>query len=410
MHTPLDLEREQIRLVRLEDWSQDYELRCSIEVFDRARCPAYVAVSYVWGTDAPSIKLRANGKFMLLRHNLASFLRVITNNKLCIRGPDHEIPYRPLFLWIDQICIDQDSVAERNHQVQLMGAIYRHAERVVSWLGSGIPNSDDAIEFMATHTAVTRQNAQVAKSSSMDMGVQRPQDAQLSRAILGLKHIFTCEYWHRLWIAQEFILGKELLIACNEHAIDWVDLSRFEEIFGGNQMSLGVYARMGRHIPGSASNHFHFRRQREESGGVAAMSLKSVLSLLTYLECRDVRDKVYGLLGLTSSELKVDYVRHPAEVFWQAIEALDQPPTGRDVHTLFELGILMSVQPSAFREHGYGHDYESCSLCAHSNMPAIRSMWKEMDLDPHWSRDRTSRTRRCDVEYCERCLGNIKPL
>ena len=283
-----------------------------------------------------------------------------------------------------------------------MGAIYRQANRVIAWLGSGLPISHDAMDYIGARMEFVDQRSNFV--GQVGISAQESQEARRYRTKLGLEHIFACEYWHRLWIAQEFILGEELLIACDERAITWADLSRFEEDFARTSMSLGLDI----YIPGDASNHFYFRRRREESEGEVRMPLKSVSSLLTYLECRDVRDKVYGLLGLTSSELKVDYARSPAEVFWQAIESMEQPPTGMDVHTLFELGILMGVEPSASVHHEYQHEYDLCSSCAHSDNPVIRRMWKEMDFDPHWNRD--GKPWRCDVEYCEGCLGNMKTL
>ena len=38
-------------------------------------------------------------------------------------------------LWIDQICIDQGSTAEKGDQVAIMGEIYRGASEVLIWLG-----------------------------------------------------------------------------------------------------------------------------------------------------------------------------------------------------------------------------------------------------------------------------------
>lgn len=38
-------------------------------------------------------------------------------------------------LWIDAICIDQDNVEERTGQIKLMSHIFRHASRVIVWLG-----------------------------------------------------------------------------------------------------------------------------------------------------------------------------------------------------------------------------------------------------------------------------------
>ncbi len=38
-------------------------------------------------------------------------------------------------LWVDAVCINQDDVVEKNHQVHLMKDIYGGATRVLVWLG-----------------------------------------------------------------------------------------------------------------------------------------------------------------------------------------------------------------------------------------------------------------------------------
>jgi hypothetical protein len=38
-------------------------------------------------------------------------------------------------LWIDALCIDQESIVERQHQVRQMGLIFSAAKAVASWLG-----------------------------------------------------------------------------------------------------------------------------------------------------------------------------------------------------------------------------------------------------------------------------------
>lgn len=45
-------------------------------------------------------------------------------------------------LWIDAICINQSSMEERGHQVQLMGDVYSKAQRTWIWLGESTPESD----------------------------------------------------------------------------------------------------------------------------------------------------------------------------------------------------------------------------------------------------------------------------
>jgi hypothetical protein len=40
-----------------------------------------------------------------------------------------------LTLWIDQICIDQETTEEKNHQVSMMSSIYSNASRVITYFG-----------------------------------------------------------------------------------------------------------------------------------------------------------------------------------------------------------------------------------------------------------------------------------
>lgn len=53
------------------------------------------------------------------------------------------LPDRIRALWVDAICINQQDVAERGGQVQLMGSIYSKARQVIVWLGK---DEDDCAE------------------------------------------------------------------------------------------------------------------------------------------------------------------------------------------------------------------------------------------------------------------------
>ena len=41
------------------------------------------------------------------------------------------------YVWVDAVCICQEKVGERNHQVQSMGDIFKAATVVIAWLGLG---------------------------------------------------------------------------------------------------------------------------------------------------------------------------------------------------------------------------------------------------------------------------------
>lgn len=47
----------------------------------------------------------------------------------------HRLRDQPRRLWVDQLCINQDDLAERSQQVQFMNKTYANANRVLIWLG-----------------------------------------------------------------------------------------------------------------------------------------------------------------------------------------------------------------------------------------------------------------------------------
>jgi hypothetical protein len=56
-------------------------------------------------------------------------------------------------LWIDALCISQDDVNERNHQVSQMAGIYSQAKRVVAWVRQSDDSTFAALDFMKSITA-----------------------------------------------------------------------------------------------------------------------------------------------------------------------------------------------------------------------------------------------------------------
>lgn len=51
-------------------------------------------------------------------------------------------------LWIDAICINQRSIAERSVQVMHMGEVYTKAASVIAWLGEESNDSNLAFDAL----------------------------------------------------------------------------------------------------------------------------------------------------------------------------------------------------------------------------------------------------------------------
>jgi hypothetical protein len=115
-YEPLSIERQQIRLLRVDRRHQSP--RFELGTFDFADAPPYKALSYTWGAPKPTRQITVNGSKLTIRRNLYHFLCMFTGHN-----------FRHVYLWVDQICIDQQNLVERSSQVQFM---VRISARVVA--------------------------------------------------------------------------------------------------------------------------------------------------------------------------------------------------------------------------------------------------------------------------------------
>jgi hypothetical protein len=55
---------------------------------------------------------------------------------------------KPRTIWVDSICINQEHINERNHQLSLMTRIYQDATCVIVYLGESADCSDEAMDWI----------------------------------------------------------------------------------------------------------------------------------------------------------------------------------------------------------------------------------------------------------------------
>ncbi|PVH76983.1 hypothetical protein DL98DRAFT_352436, partial [Cadophora sp. DSE1049] len=108
-------------------------ISCTIQHFRLEDAPPYYALSYEWG-DTITTLIHLNSMPMGVRNNLFTALSQFRVDALV----DNEGYNKPVnsrwttkWLWIDALCIDQENITERSHQVRLMGQIYKDAIEVL---------------------------------------------------------------------------------------------------------------------------------------------------------------------------------------------------------------------------------------------------------------------------------------
>ncbi|KAK6840011.1 hypothetical protein PG987_005877 [Apiospora arundinis] len=164
---------------------------------DLTHHPRYEALSYVWGDPSMENVLFLDGYPVSITENL----------HLALTHLRHETGVRRL--WVDALCIDQNSISERNHQVRIMGDIYRRANAVLVWLGEAADDSNLVFERIS-ELAPTRFNWPLASTVQFD---------QAWRALI------TRPWFFRTWVIQEVALNSSKAIAmCGYDSVPWEDL------------------------------------------------------------------------------------------------------------------------------------------------------------------------------------------
>ncbi|KAJ4986802.1 het domain protein [Stagonosporopsis vannaccii] len=260
-YQPLDLSKQQIRLIALNSASSPSEdITCSLKVFDADTAPYYVALSYTWGPRTPTRTIYIDGKTLDIRQNLYDFLLNYRNDASNVH-----------FIWIDQICISQAHTGERNHQVQQMSRIYTHCLHAIIWLGQD--SQDTALNFLTSPTQ------------------------RLACTLL------RNQYFNRLWIIQEIFLSPQARVLCGNV---WLQVESLVAALRGIE---------GKEL--LPLDFIDFVLVDTWYWNLGLMPLETCLGRYATHECQDPRDKVYGLLSLIDKQqrIAVDYNKSTEEVF-----------------------------------------------------------------------------------------------
>lgn len=201
-------------------------------------------------------------------------------------------------IWVDAICINQADVKERNHQVHIMKRIYSQAASVVVWLGPASKPSQSAIKLI-----IDRNRLGPRETSLLDYKED---------ALKGLSDIFLRNWWKRIWIVQEVVAARELVIYCGRRRLPWNFVVKVCREIRWNEFSRDGKSQ---HLRSSGYRNFtalnDFRRGR--------MSLTKCLQCTKDYEATDTRDKLYALIGVASDicpeDIVPDYTKSTRTVF-----------------------------------------------------------------------------------------------
>ncbi|KFY15754.1 hypothetical protein V492_01770 [Pseudogymnoascus sp. VKM F-4246] len=140
------------------------------------------------------------------------------------------------------------------------------------------------------------------------------------KQIHGLRAIFhRPSLWSRIWVMQELSCAPRISLIIGKQTLDWDMLDSF---LGDAEYSDSFHMEWGHSSVGSMTGSVFskvktIQNQRAMTQAGKPSSLMDVLARFKGSKSTDPRDKIYGLLGLTSQsrEVRVDYSKSVAEVY-----------------------------------------------------------------------------------------------
>lgn len=265
----------------------------------------YTALSYVWGAHEASHIIWFGTLLLRIRPNLDSALRNLRRRDRSIR------------LWVDAVCINQNDLLERNHQVQQMRDIFSAASETIIYLGpqDGGNTGHSAWNFLERHSSwALDENRNIDHNTA----------ARLNEHLIYFRgdlkdvelDVLSRSWFRRLWVFQEAVVSRSLSVQCGNRRISWDDFceilllsSRLHDRYGfsfedNHKLDIVRDINISRreYLRHHGLERFLPPWQLPETFGPSqgVMDILAMLSRARYLEASDARDKIYGLVGIST--------------------------------------------------------------------------------------------------------------
>lgn len=187
-------------------------------------------------------------------------------------------------VWVDAICINQEDMQERGDQIAKMGQLFTGCFQVFLWLGDDIAFKKPGVHppRLPLHELENLEELQLPSKTEP----------------VNIRSLFERRYFSRVWIIQELILPPRIAIPIGDK-IFWVDPStptHFERLSSRDWLWEQTRAPWFQHAT---------------RGSVMQESIPEFMALTWKSQSSDIRDKVYGVMGLSSmkegTQIRPDY-------------------------------------------------------------------------------------------------------
>jgi hypothetical protein len=292
-HSSIDSEAGEIRLIHVHSavfQSDPIVIDMITAKFGDPGMPKYAALSYHWGTPMFDHFLISDGKKLEINESLHK----------CLKRHRQDHIEKPLYLWVDAICINQKDPEELIGQILQMRKIYQSAEVVFVDFG------DASLQFYFAYDLLHRiKIARTILKDHLKNGVEIRNYISRYNLLPSLegpewdmfRQLFTSSWLKRTWTIQEVTLAQDVRCRYGRFNFEWESVVHAFEFQANQPQSINWSARLSVSAQLGLANFYrivligmdyNFRR------------LKPLDLLWRVRDCQvsNPRDRVIALLGL----------------------------------------------------------------------------------------------------------------
>lgn len=295
----------------------------------------------------------------------------------------------PLLLWIDSICITQNSPrhnTEKSGQIQKMANIYQEATKVRVWLGEEDEDSNKACNFVKEILSFKNFNALC-------------ESAEFATKWNAFRNLMQRPWFKRRWIVQEVAFAQQAEVYCGRDKLSWDELAsamslfatkghelrkifQKSETYNYNADHLGEIDAYGaKTLVDTIESMF----RKSEDGHIMEnlLSLEAVLTNLAAFDAQRPHDYIYAVMRLSNDAIPVSELsaRSPVSSPRLPTEGFTQRP-GKQSGQLFKTPVSSD-----------GHIHHSPERMNHSPAVPTLNLPHTPDMDPNWEDLRADHSR-----------------
>lgn len=250
----------------------------------------YDALSYCWGKPELTRSILINGLDYPITTTLYEALQRIRKHS--------EIRH----LWVDALCINQHDLDERSLQVANMLTIFSKAQQVICWLGEhGFCTKLCCTYFEAQEAAkeIAPLSTLLTKACSKHQNTLR----------LGFRELLDRPWYTRVWIRQELWAAQRIVVACGDSIFGWdcilnvvTNHASFNLWLSDGRLKAIRGLGMAEPFARATVEDARLSNRYRSTAGLSSTptDLLSVIQRTSNCGCTDDRDRVYGILGMTT--------------------------------------------------------------------------------------------------------------